>query len=146
LLKRQWRNNSDNFVNFVLLNPSTADKKKDDPTIRACIKFANNLGYNGLYVTNLFAYRTCDTEELKKALEPIGEKNDYHIKKWANKSRHIIVAWGNNGTYMNRDKELLKMLKKEKNIKCLKITKLGNPGHPLFIRRKTKPIDFIRTE
>lgn len=45
VLKRQWGADDDNFVNFVLLNPSTADENADDPTIKACIKFAQNWGY-----------------------------------------------------------------------------------------------------
>ena len=47
MLKRQWGDSTDKFINFVLLNPSTADETVDDPTIKACIKFTQNLGYGG---------------------------------------------------------------------------------------------------
>jgi len=57
MLKRQWGERN-NFINFVLLNPSTANETVDDPTIKACVKFSQNLGYDGFYVTNLFAFRT----------------------------------------------------------------------------------------
>src|SRR6185295_13389216 len=45
------------MVNFVALNPSTADESKDDPTLRRCMSFAKSFGYGGLYITNLFAFR-----------------------------------------------------------------------------------------
>jgi hypothetical protein len=63
VLERQWGANKKNFINFVLLNPSTANETKDDPTISACIKIAQNLGYDGLWVTNLFALRASGQTE-----------------------------------------------------------------------------------
>jgi len=55
VLSRQWGANDNNFVNFVLLNPSTADEGKDDQTIRRCINLTKSWKYDGFYVTNLFA-------------------------------------------------------------------------------------------
>ena len=49
------------------LNPSTADENKDDPTIRRCNSFANDWGYGGLCMTNLFAYRATDPSVVLKA-------------------------------------------------------------------------------
>lgn len=46
-----------NEVNFVMLNPSTADAEVDDPTIRRCIGFAKAWGFAALTVTNLYALR-----------------------------------------------------------------------------------------
>lgn len=45
-------------VMFIMLTPSTADADTDDPTIRRCIGFAKSSGFGGLYVGNLFAYRS----------------------------------------------------------------------------------------
>ena len=129
-LKRQWAD-GDNFVNFVLLNPSTADEKIDDPTIRRCINFAKNWGYNGIYVTNLFAFRTKSPNILKKSKNPVGNKNNYFLEKISRESKLIIVAWGNHGSFLNRDKEVLSLLS---NIYCLDTTKLGNPKHPLYVK------------
>ena len=45
-----WRRWSDgnNFVQFIGLNPSTADETKDDNTIRKCVKFAKLWGFDAL--------------------------------------------------------------------------------------------------
>lgn len=139
MLERQWGDSNDNFINFVLLNPSTADEKIDDPTIKACIKFAQNLKFNGMYITNLFAYRTKSPRKLKESRNPIGNENDKYIKEYAHKSKLVVVAWGNHGNFLNRNSEVLKILSEIKPPHCLAITNQGSPKHPLYIKRDTKP-------
>ncbi|TMF61888.1 MAG: DUF1643 domain-containing protein, partial [Chloroflexi bacterium] len=55
-LWRRW-DGARPVVAFVMLNPSTADARRDDPTIRRCIGFAKSWGFGGVEVVNLFAYR-----------------------------------------------------------------------------------------
>ena len=43
---------------FVMLNPSTADALVDDNTIRSCVRLAQELGFGGIIVVNLFALRS----------------------------------------------------------------------------------------
>lgn len=64
-----------------MLNPSTADETKDDPTIRRCIDFARRLGYGGLYAVNLYAWRARGPWELGKAPHEsrIGPENNSFI-------------------------------------------------------------------
>jgi hypothetical protein len=57
-LLRRWGQNLGNLINFVMLNPSKADADIDDNTIRRCISFAKKWGFDGIYITNLFAFRT----------------------------------------------------------------------------------------
>jgi hypothetical protein len=142
VLERRWGTTSDNVINFVLLNPSTADASQDDPTVKACIQFAKNLGFNGLLITNLFAFRATDPIKMKSCKYPHGSKNDRYIEDAAKKSKMIIVAWGNHGTHCDRDKEVIKLLSPIKNLFCLGITASGNPKHPLYIKRTFKPILF----
>lgn len=142
VLKRQWGTNEKNFVNFVLLNPSTADEKIDDPTIQACIKFAQNWKYDGMWVTNLFAFRTTQPINLKKNKRPIGNKNDSYIQKYAKKSKTIVIAWGNHGNFLNRDKQVIKLLSQISDLYCLQILKNGQPKHPLYVKRQTKLLIF----
>jgi len=57
------------LVLFIGLNPSTADEKEDDPTIRRCINFAKQWGwgYGGLIMGNLFSFRATQPSDLKQA-------------------------------------------------------------------------------
>lgn len=50
-LERTW--GFGDAVTFVMLNPSTADARKDDPTIRRCLSYARSWGYDGIRVVNL---------------------------------------------------------------------------------------------
>ncbi len=43
-LSRVWNKEWNNFLNFIMLNPSIADSEIDDPTIKSCITIAKNLG------------------------------------------------------------------------------------------------------
>lgn len=143
MLERQWGDNDENFINFVLLNPSTADEKIDDRTITRCINFADSWGYDGMWVTNLFAYRATNPIELQQPnIDPIGKLNDKYIEKYAKKSKIVVIAWGNHGNFLNRDKEVLKILSKIKTPHCLAITKSESPKHPLYINRNTKPFKY----
>lgn len=63
-LRRDWLGVG-GIVNFIMLNPSTADEIFNDPTIRKCIGFAKRWGFSGLVVTNLFAFRATDPADLR---------------------------------------------------------------------------------
>ena len=55
-LDRRWAQKGPT-VAFVMLNPSRADATCDDPTLRACIQFAQRWDYAALSVVNLLGYR-----------------------------------------------------------------------------------------
>src|SRR5690348_9819680 len=54
------------YVQFIGLNPSTADETQDDPTVRRCIGFSKAWGYGALCMTNAFAWRDTDPEKMKR--------------------------------------------------------------------------------
>ncbi len=49
---------------WLMLNPSTADAEKDDPTIRRLIAWAEAWGYGGIDVVNVYPFRTSKPAEL----------------------------------------------------------------------------------
>lgn len=131
------------MVNFILLNPSTADAELDDPTVKSCIRLVKFNGCDGFYITNLFAYRAANPNDLLNASDPIGPKNDRFIKKYAKKCNKIVIAWGNKGTLHGRSNHVLESLKKiTSEVYCLDINKTGQPKHPLYVRENTKFIKY----
>ena len=137
-LSRTW-NGKKKTILFIGLNPSTADEKIDDPTIRRCINYAQNWGYGSLLMVNLFAYRATMPSELKNVKNPIGNDNDLQIIELSKKADIAVAAWGNEGTLLNRDKEVKKILP---NLMCLKINKSGQPSHPLYQKKDLKLIKY----
>ncbi len=126
-----WRiwDDSKQYAMFIGLNPSIADETDDDPTITRCINFARDWGFGGLCMANLFAFRATDPSEMMSASYPIGIDNDRWLKRLSNNAGVIVAAWGNDGSFMGRSKEVARMFK---NLKCLKMNKTGEPAHPLY--------------
>ncbi|MEM7769975.1 MAG: DUF1643 domain-containing protein [Cyanobacteria bacterium P01_E01_bin.6] len=141
-LWRIWDTNQP-IVLFIGLNPSTADANYNDPTIRRCISFAKHWDYGGIYVANLFAWRTPHPSVLKKTPNPIGNKTNYWLAKLNNDTHLTIACWGNHGNFRHRDKDILTMLP---DLHCLRITKKGNPAHPLYLAKTLLPIPFNPTQ
>lgn len=125
------------YVNFIALNPSTADAKNDDPTIRRCVGFAKYWGYDQFVMTNLFAFRATEPDEMKKAADPIGPLNDYHVVRTAEKADLVIACWGTHGTFMNRGEKVKNTID---CLMCLQKTKDGHPNHPLYLPKNIDPI------
>lgn len=141
-LWRTWRPlSSKGYVNFIMLNPSTADEHVLDPTVRRCVGFAQDWGYDGLYVTNLFALRATDPKQLYAHAEPVGRENDAEIHRVADNAALVVAGWGTHGALNGRDEEVKKLLANI-DVKCLKLTKDGHPGHPLYLAKTLLPIDF----
>lgn len=135
-LWRTW-DDSKPHVMFVCLNPSTADENTDDPTLRKCISYAKSWGYGGVCMANLFAFRATDPLEMKAAKDPIGKVNDKWLLDLAKDAGLLVAAWGNDGSFMNRSKEVISLLP---NLHCLKLNKSGEPAHPLYQKAKLEPI------
>ncbi len=138
-LSREWANGPK--LAFIMLNPSTADAKLDDPTIRRCIGFAHNARYGGIMIGNLFAWRATDAAELSKTSAPIGPDNDATLTEIIASTPVIVCAWGNGGAFLARDKRILKMIQDAGKVPhCLRMTKLGQPSHPLYLSASLRPI------
>ena len=128
----RWWDKSKPFVMFIGLNPSTADETNNDPTIRRCIGFAQEWGFGGLCMTNLFALRATDPKVMINHSNPIGSDNDERLIMVSDKAGKIIASWGTLGNHRNRDKEVIAFIP---DMFCLGVTKNGNPKHPLYIKK-----------
>jgi hypothetical protein len=130
LLVRQW-NESKPSMCWVLMNPSTADAAKDDPTIRRCMAFARSWGYGRMEVVNLFAFRATSPREMMREMYPEGPANDAYIRAAAERAQRVVVGWGTHGGFRSRDREVLSLIG---SVETLGVTKDGFPRHPLYVR------------
>lgn len=123
---------------FLMLNPSTADQSKNDPTVERCERYARRWGYDNLVVCNLFALRSTDPKKLYAHPDPVGPNNDKYILEQAKKAQLIICAWGVHGSFKERAFDVLLLLNKLP-LRCLGTTKDGHPRHPLYMRSDAEP-------
>lgn len=135
-LERTWDKDKP-AVAFVMLNPSTADAKTDDPTIRKCIGFARHWGYGGIVVANLFAFRATKFKDLQRALDPIGGTRNYgFLQRALDDYKTIVCAWGVHGSHLDQDRVFLQMAERAAatpRLRCLKLTAARHPTHPLYV-------------
>ena len=141
-LGRDWRaplDTNDAMAVFVMLNPSTADERVDDPSVRRCIGFATYWGFQRLEVVNLFAMRATDPKQIVRDDFPVGPETDEWIRKTCgNPFVSVFVAWGAMGTkYPNRVKLVSELIGRA--VRCLGVTKGGQPKHPLYVSRECCP-------
>lgn len=122
---------------FIMLNPSTADALKDDPTIRRCIAYAQGWGYGMLEVVNLFAWRATFPRELALAPDPVGPENDEYLRHALVISDVAICAWGRHG---GERAEKVKLLGEQYPLHVLGFNKDGSPVHPLYQKRGLQPV------
>lgn len=123
---------------WIMLNPSTADEIENDPTIKKIIRFSQKWGYGSIYVWNLFPYRAKDPGELKTASMPmeIMIKNIDHLKNLDARIKMKILAYGNPPI---RHVNVMSIIS---NCHYLKLTKKGNPYHPLYLKEDLIPIPY----
>jgi len=96
----QGRNKS---IVVILKNPSAADERMADATIRKIETFVYNRfpDVRNLHILNIFAFRATepgdleDAFQLEGAMEVIGSDNDETIKDKFEESDYVILAWGN---------------------------------------------------
>lgn len=138
-LTRRWAEKGPT-VAFVLLNPSTADAHRDDPTIRRCIGFARGWGFAALEVVNLFAFRSTQPAGLRAAPDPVGPENDHYLVAALRRAPHALAAWGVHGGLLGRaDAVLALAARHRRRLQCLDVTKAGFPRHVLYLRSGLRP-------
>lgn len=135
-LRRTWNDDGPRLL-VVMLNPSTADANKNDPTISRVIQRAQTGNFGGIVVTNLYAFRSPYPAHLLKewtnARDVIGPCNDQVIRESAAECDTALVAWGNHVMAWRRDRKVLEILNKNCCVLALGLTSDRFPRHPLHV-------------
>lgn len=141
-LLRRWKDSLKKAV-FAMLNPSIADNRRDDPTVRVCMGFADRWGCGELVVVNLFGLIATNPAELFAHPDPVGVANDSFIYEASREADILVAAWGDGGGRLcaARARAVMGILA-GRDVRCLGITKSGAPRHPLRVAYSTPLVAY----
>lgn len=131
------------LIIWLMMNPSTADHRKNDPTILKIMRYAKKWGYGGVLVLNVYAYRTSKPENLPHRMtERVGHLNDWWIDtmfRYAKRKKiPVVCAWGvkhkERGDLVRRVAAGLGL-----QLQCLEVALNGEPKHPRFLSESLRP-------
>lgn len=124
----------------MLLNPSTADERDDDATLRRCIGFARAGGFGAVAIANLFALRARDPRQLLRSRDPVGRANDRAILAIARRSEAIVLGWGAWGERFPARAGHVRLLLApfSRRVFVLEWTRKGEPRHPLYLSGRAR--------
>ena len=142
-LRRTWDSGGGEIL-FVMLNPSTATEERNDPTIERCQRRAARLGFGGMRIANLFAWRATRPADLRGADDPVGLENDALLLAWTSDVALTIAAWGVHGAFRDRAAQVAPLLRGE--VRHLGLTRDGHPRHPLYVRNDAPLLPFAVPE
>lgn len=152
-LNRTWSSEG-GHVCFIGLNPSTADHRKDDPTVCRWMHFARSWGYGGFTAVNLYPFRHSSPAHCRSWSRWQDSGPDFYVRDrlWANerviveeakRAALVVACWGG-GTW---DPEYVEHVLEQvetgeapwPTIHCFGRTKDGSPIHPMARGRARIP-------
>lgn len=145
LLTRSWDGGDTDALVLIGLNPSKAaalDEKGrpiDDPTIRRCVDFADQMGLTRIVMLNACAYRATEPGEMLAAKDPVGPLNDHYIGGVLAGVPFAVCAWTDHVTTARRDAVLEMFSEWGCEPYVFGLTKGGAPSHPLYLKREMRP-------
>ncbi len=129
-----------------MLNPSTADARRNDPTVERCERRARAMGFGAFRVVNLFAFRATSPADLRRATAPEGPANGRIVMRsvtgWAGRAADMVICgWGTHGAHLGQGPELLRRLARTgRRLHHLRLTADGHPRHPLYVGYDRSPV------
>jgi hypothetical protein len=132
---------------WLMLNPSLADGRGDDPTLRRCLAFTASWGFRRLEVVNLFTCVSPRPEQIRADGAPNGPRADKELRSALRRAALVVVAWGAHGGYQGRDAAIVRHLRRLAcPVMCLGRTLQGHPRHPLYLDGQALPEPFPLSE
>lgn len=136
-------------IAWLMVNPSAADAKQDDPTIRRVIGFTERLGGGWAIVGNKFAYRATDIRELRtlSGAVAVGPENDAHLAEIMGAASIVIAAWGPLSKLpkpLRRRWRTVCGIAERAGVRlmCLGTAQDGHPRHPLMLAYDTPLVEW----
>ncbi|WP_233852892.1 DUF1643 domain-containing protein [Paraburkholderia sp. HD33-4] len=146
-LWREWDKSRPTLV-FLMLNPSTADHRVDDPTVTRCFARAVANNFGRLEVVNLFPLRATSPDELLMHPDPLGPRSRANsaILEAVDLASMVICAWGSHEAATTRATDVLRLVgitNMSSKLFYLGLTPDGDPIHPLYAPANTQAKQFM---
>ena len=120
-------------VAWVMLNPSTADEMRNDPTIERCERRSRAMGFGAYRIVNLYAFRATLPRDLLAAPDPVGPRNAAALRDAARWSGRVICGWGAHACPARASEAAALMRQAGAALFHLGVTRGGQPRHPLYV-------------
>lgn len=125
---------------WIMLNPSTADDARLDPTCTRVREFTRAWGYSRFIVGNLFALRSTDPDALYAHHDPVGPENDRYLIATAREANLVVCGWGNHAALEQRGRAVAAaLLDAGVRLHLLRLNGSGHPAHPLYLPGSLRP-------
>ena len=142
-----WREFGDRARNvlWIMLNPSSANAEEDDPTIRKVVGFSKRWGFGKAVVVNLWSVRSTDPDYLLgDHYRGSNTENDQFIRAAVHGTERIVCAWGSHKAVRDdphRVATVRSFLPPALTV-ALRVSKTGQPYHPLYVSYDVEPVAF----
>lgn len=136
-------------VTWVMLNPSYANATMSviDNTVNRCRNYAIAWGASRVEVVNVFALVETNAAKMVAHPAPVEHErgvNDEHIRRACDEADLIVVAWGANvqAPALRERMVTVRAVLSPYKLHALAVTKDGEPGHPLYLKKTLEPVPF----
>ena len=146
-LERRW--GKGDAILFVGLNPSVADATHSDPTCAREEAFAKRWGFDAYLKGNVMDWRATHPKDIPQDPKiACSGDNLSALENMAKEAKIIVMACGViKPAFISIFDNILDILvSTKKPIICLKKTKDGWPGHPLYIAKTQTPQPYFENE
>jgi hypothetical protein len=126
------------IVVWCLNNPSMADGKRDDPTVKKLWHYTTLWGYGCMELVNTNPCRATDPKAAWMPPEPALAINDEWLKMAVENSAITIAAWGNEA-HPVLARRAYSHIHTLGPVYAMRVSKPGNPYHPLYLPGDLRP-------
>lgn len=140
-LWRSLRPVTERVCAWVLNNPSTADGEENDPTVAKAWKFSTSWGYDCMIFLNTNPHRSTDPKAAKMPPPEVLQGNDLWLSRAMHACQLVICGWGDKANW-ELTQRAVNVMHTLGPLHALRITKQGNPQHPLYLPGDLKPIPW----
>ena len=126
---------------IIGLHPEGANQTDQplDDTTAICLEFAKKNNFKTLLLVNLYSETGLNQNNIRSAPNAVGQENDNWLRKAAEESELIVVAWGDFPWIKFRSRQVMNLLLPF-TLHAVQVNANGTPSHPKAWRLKAAKV------